>query len=79
MKNYIAGGLASKWLAKACTQVGGIYNSRRQLEVNIEGSYQGALRAWLSARVQEVEPATLAEIGQRLGRLGYWEFGDYRG
>lgn len=56
MKNYVAGGMAYEWLAKACAQVGGIYNSRRHLEVNIEESDQGALRAWLSARVQEVEP-----------------------
>ena len=79
MKNYVAGGMAYERLAKACAQVGGIYNSRRHLEVNIEESEQGALRAWLSARVQEVEPDTWAETGQRLGRLGYWEFGDYRG
>jgi len=79
MQNYIAGGMAPEWLAKACTQVGGIYNARHHIVVNIEEFEQLALRAWLSAGVQEVEPDTWAEIGQRLGRLGYWEFGDYRG
>jgi immunity protein 8 of polymorphic toxin system len=30
------------------------------------------------ARVQEVEADTWSELGERLGRLGYWEFEDYR-
>jgi len=28
--------------------------------------------------VHEVESDTWAEIGERLGRFGYWEFEDYR-
>jgi hypothetical protein len=37
-----------------------------------------ALRDWLAARVQEVEADTWSEIGERLGRVGHWEFEDYR-
>jgi hypothetical protein len=37
-----------------------------------------ALRVWLAARMQEVEADTWPEIGERLGRLGSWEFEDYR-
>ncbi len=68
-----------EWLAKACCQVGDIYNARHHLVVNFDEFDQRALRAWLSARVQEVDADTLVEIGERLGRLGYWEFEDCRG
>jgi hypothetical protein len=68
-----------EWLAKALSHVGGIYNARHHLVVNFDDFDQRALRGWLSARVQEVESDTWAEIGERLGRLGYWEFEDYRG
>jgi Immunity protein 8 len=60
-----------EWLAKACRQVGGIYNARHHLVVNFDEFDQRALTAWLSARVQEVEAETWPEIGERLGRLGY--------
>lgn len=66
-----------EWLAKACSQAGGIYNARHHLVVNFDEFDQRTLRAWLSARVQEVTADTWAEIGERLGRLGYWEFEDY--
>lgn len=68
-----------EWLARACTRVGGIYNARHHLIVNFEEFDQVRLRAWLSARVQEVEAEDWSEVGQRLGRLGYWEFEDYGG
>lgn len=68
-----------EWLAEACRQVGGIDNPRHHLVVNFDdfdkrarstpGSQQG---------VQEVQADTRAEVGERLSRLGYWEFEDYR-
>ncbi|MEJ7831563.1 MAG: Imm8 family immunity protein [Nocardioides sp.] len=67
-----------EWLANACGQVGGIYNARHHLVVNFGTFDKRALRAWLSARVQEVEGETWSEIGERLGRLGHWEFEDYQ-
>jgi hypothetical protein len=67
-----------EWLAKAYSRVGGIYNARHHLVVNFEEFDQRALRAWFSARVQEVEGKTWADIGERLGRLGYRESDDYR-
>lgn len=67
-----------QWLVKACRKVGGIYSARHHLVVNYEEFDQRALRTWLSARVEEVEAETWSEIGERLGRLGYWEFEDYR-
>jgi hypothetical protein len=67
-----------EWLAKACSQAGGIFNPRHHLVVTFEEFDQTALKTWLSARVQEVEAETWTEIGERLGRLGYWEFEDYR-
>lgn len=67
-----------EWLARACAEVGGIYNARHHLVVNRDEFDQRALRTWLSARVEDVEADTWSEIGERLGRLGYWEFEDYR-
>lgn len=67
-----------EWLAKACSNAGGIYSARHHLVVTYEEFDQRALQAWLSARVQEVEAETWPEVGERLGRLGYWEFEDYR-
>lgn len=67
-----------EWLAAAARRVGGIYNARHHLVVNFEDFDQRALRAWLAARVQEVEAATWPGIGDQLGRLGHWEFEDYR-
>lgn len=68
-----------EWLAKcARSEVAGIYNARHHIVVNFEDFDQRALHAWLAARVQEVEGASWTEIGERLGRLAYWEFEDYR-
>jgi hypothetical protein len=67
-----------EWLSAACRQAGGILNPRHHLVVTFEEFDQTALKTWLSARVQEVEAETWTEIGERLGRLGYWEFEDYR-
>jgi hypothetical protein len=67
-----------QWLAQACNRVGGIYNPRHHLVVTLEDFDKRALRAWLAARVREVEADTWGQIGNRLSRLGYWEFEDYR-
>jgi len=67
-----------EWLAKACDKAGGVYSGRHHLIVNYKDFDLGALRAWLAARVQEVEADTWPQIGERLGRIGYWEFEDYR-
>lgn len=68
-----------EWLARSArSEVGGIYHPRHHLVVNVADFDQRALRAWLSARVDQVEGSTWAEIGERLGRLAHWEFEDYR-
>ena len=67
-----------EWLAKTCREVGGIYNARHHLVVDVDDFDVRALRAWLAPRVQEVQAESWSEIGERLGRLGYWEFEDYR-
>jgi hypothetical protein len=67
-----------EWLAMACRQAGSIYNARHHIVVNLDEFDQRVLRPWLSARVQEVEGDTWLAIGERLGRLGYWEFEDCR-
>lgn len=46
--------------------------------VNLEDFDKRALRARLAAKVQEVQADNWAQVGQRLSRLGYWEFENYR-
>jgi hypothetical protein len=67
-----------EWLAEACRRVGGIYSPRHHLVVNLDDFDARALEKWLSARVHEVNADSWPEIGERLGRLGHWEFEDYR-
>lgn len=67
-----------EWLADACGKVGGIYDARHHLVVNVHDFDKRALHAWLAARVQDVEANTWGELGQRLSRLVHWEFEDYR-
>jgi hypothetical protein len=70
---------AALYVLMRCREVGGIYNPRHHLVVSVGDFDVRALRAWLEARVQEVEAGTWLEVGERLGRLGYWEFENYRG
>jgi hypothetical protein len=67
-----------EWLAEACRKAGGIYDARHHLVVDYAKFDQRAVRAWLSARVEQVEADTWAEVGERLGRFGRWEFEDFR-
>lgn len=67
-----------EWLAGACSQAGGILNPRHHLVITFDEFDQRALGAWLSARVEAVVADSCSEIGERLGRLGHWEFEDYR-
>ena len=66
-----------QWLAEQCRAQGGFYDPRHHLVVTLETFDQRALRAWLEARVRAVDAPTWHEVGERLGRLGYWEFEDY--
>jgi hypothetical protein len=67
-----------EWVAEACRKVGGIYDARHHLVVNLDDFDQRALHAWLAARVQEVDADSWEQVAERLSRLGYWEFEDYR-
>lgn len=67
-----------EWLAAASRRVGGIYDARHHVVVNLDEFNQRALRDWLATRVREAEAASWPEVGQRLGRLGQSEFEDYR-
>jgi hypothetical protein len=66
-----------EWLASRCREVG-LYDARHHLVVNVGQFDKRQLRTWLESRVASVQAETWKEIGQRLGRLGYWEFEDYQ-
>ncbi len=66
-----------EWLAQAAR--GGFYDARHHVVVDFDAFDQNALHRWLAERVQSVQADTWAEIGERLARLGHWEFEDYQG
>lgn len=66
-----------EWLSGECRRVGGIYNARHHLVVNLDLFDRRALQTWLAARVQGIEADTWSELGAKLSRLGLWEFEDY--
>ncbi|HEU5454135.1 MAG TPA: Imm8 family immunity protein [Nocardioides sp.] len=57
---------------------GGFYDARHHVVVDFETFDRNALHRWLAKRVEAVQADSWAEIGGRLGRLGHWEFEDYR-
>lgn len=67
-----------EWLAAQCRAQGGLYDPRHHLVVTLDTFDQRALRTWLEGRVRAVEAPTWSEIGERPGRLGFWEFEDYK-
>lgn len=66
-----------QWLAARC-QEAGLYDARHHLVVNVEQFDKRQLRTWLESRITSVRADTWREIGERLGRLGRWEFEDYQ-
>jgi Immunity protein 8 len=66
-----------QWLAARCREAG-LYDARHYLVVDVEQFGKRQLHRWLESRVSNVQAETWGEIGERLGRLGYWEFEDYR-
>lgn len=66
-----------EWLATQSRNEGYI-DGRHHVIINTDDFDQHRLRRWLDQRVSSVEGASWREIGERLARLGYWEFEDYR-
>ena len=67
-----------EWLAAAARRDGGLFHARHHLVVNFETFDRQAVHDWLAARVQDVSGETWDEVAERLARLGYWEFEDYK-
>ena len=63
------------WLA-ALVRRDGVVDGRHFLVV--DGFDWSALRAYIERRVRQCEGDTWHEVAERLARLGYWEFEDYR-
>jgi hypothetical protein len=66
-----------EWLARQSRNEGFI-DGRHHVIINSEDFDQHRLQRWLEQRVSSVEGGSWREVGQRLARLGYWEFEDYR-
>jgi hypothetical protein len=67
-----------EWLAVRCREQG-IVDARHHLVVNADEFDQPRLQSWLESRVREAHGGSWSEIGESWGRLGHWEFEDYRG
>lgn len=65
-----------EWLSQAAA--GGFYDARHHVVVNLDDFDKNRLDTWLTQRVNSVRADTWREIGERLGRLGHWEFEDCR-
>lgn len=66
-----------EWLARKAGS--DPYSGRHHVVVNVDSFDAAQLESWLRKQVHTVAADTWAEVGQRLGRLGYWEFEDYSG
>ena len=66
-----------EWLAERCRD-GEPFNGLHHVIVDGESFDERVLRRWLADRVQAVEAASWQGIADRLGRLGWWEFEEYR-
>ena len=66
-----------EWVAHRTRQVGGIYDARHHVLVDLESFDRAVVEAWITKRVTAVTGGDWAEVGQKLSRLGYWEFEDY--
>jgi len=53
-------------------------DARYHLVITVEQFATPQLRTWLESRVSSVQADMWREIGERLGRLGHWEFEDYQ-
>ena len=66
-----------EWLAAQTREVG-ILHARHHLLVDFESFDQRRLRTWLEKLVSGISDASWREVGEKVGRLGYWEFEDYQ-
>lgn len=66
----------AEWLRTAARSE--FYDARHHVVVDFDTFDRNALHAWLARRVESVHADTWTQIGERLGRLGHWEFEDYR-
>jgi hypothetical protein len=66
-----------EWLAERCRN-GEPINGLHHVIVDWESFDKRVLRRWLQDRVDAVGAATWQGIADRLGRIGWWEFGGYR-
>lgn len=63
------------WLAER-VHCDGVVDGRHRLFV--ERFDWPLLRSYIERRVQQCEGSTWGEVAEKLARLGYWEFEDYR-
>jgi hypothetical protein len=66
-----------EWLSQTCREAG-FYDARHHVVVNLDAFEKGAFHRWLAARVESIQGVSWHEVGERIGRIGYWEFEDYR-
>lgn len=68
---------SAEWIAAQTREVG-ILDAHHHLIVDFDSFDQRRLRTWLEKRVSSLSGASWSDVGEKLGRLGHWEFEDYQ-
>lgn len=66
-----------EWIAARAKQERFV-DGRHHVIVDAESFDPADLRRWLDLRISSVEAPTWPKVGEKLARLGFWEFEDYR-
>jgi len=66
-----------EWLVTQCREHGEIISGLHHVFVDASLFDRRRLTAWFEARVAGIEADSWHEIGEKMSRLGHWEFQDY--
>ena len=66
-----------EWLSRRCAS-DGFVDGRHTVVTTVDAYTDAGLRSFLTRRVENVSGDTWGEVAEKVARLGYWEFEDYR-
>jgi hypothetical protein len=66
-----------EWLVRRCNEEAFV-DVRHTIVTTIAGYSEAGLRSYLTRRVEQATGETWHEVAEKVARLGYWEFEDYR-
>jgi hypothetical protein len=66
-----------EWLAARCANEQFV-DGRHTVVTTLDVYSEAGLRSFLLRRVENVNGATWKDVAEKVSRLGFWEFEDYR-